>query len=73
MILYTPMQLELVLEGLENMSAPNTREIRRQGVPMVVEDVGSGKVKVTRLLSTDPKDYLLNDISPGNIIDIDCH
>ena len=40
---------------------------------MVVEDVGSGKVKVTRLLSTDPKDYLLNDISPGNIIDIDCH
>ncbi|WP_104372481.1 YlzJ-like family protein [Desulfocucumis palustris] len=70
MILYTPMQLELVIDGIEEMRPPSCREICIGGVQMLVEDVGSGSVRVVKLLSTDPGHYLLPDYKPGNIIDI---
>ena len=70
MILYTPMQLELVLDGIEEMRPPSYREINIGGVQMLVEDVGPGAVRVIKLLSTDPGHYLISDYKPGNTIDI---
>ena len=68
MILYTPMQLELVVEGLEEMKEPAARLVEIGGVPLIIEDTGSGEGKVVRLLSTDPQDYLRTDLYPGTVI-----
>jgi hypothetical protein len=65
MILYTPMQLELVLEGMEEMKKPEVREVDVNGVPALVQDEGLGKGKVVKLLSTDPKDYMNPNLIPG--------
>lgn len=68
MILYTPMQLELVLEGLEDMKEIPAREITIHGVPLLIHDVGPGEGRVVKLLSTDPRHYLRVDLYPGAVI-----
>ncbi len=68
MILYTPMQLELVVEGLEEMKEPAVRLVEIGGVPLIIEDTGPGKGRVARLLSTNPQDYLRTDLYPGAVI-----
>lgn len=68
MILYTPMQLELVLEGFDTTKYPEYKIIEYEGVAMLVEDVDSGKKKIIKLLSTNPYDYLRPELSPGNLI-----
>jgi len=69
MILYTPMQLELVLEGFDKVNYPDYQEVNYNGVPMVVEDAGFGKKKIVKLLSTNPYDYLKKDLFPGSLIE----
>ncbi len=71
MILYTPMQLELVLAGIEQMDRPAERKVTINGIPALVQDTGGGKSGLVRLLSTDPADYLRKDLSPGTIVKID--
>lgn len=68
MILYTPMQLELVLEGFDTTRYPDYKEIEYQGVAMVVESEGFGRQKIVKLLSTNPFDYLKPELAPGSII-----
>jgi hypothetical protein len=63
------MQLELVLEGLEEMRPPDYRQVYYRGVPMLVEQTGGGMRKIARLLSTDPVDYLKVENTPGNYLD----
>jgi hypothetical protein len=63
------MQLELVLEGLDKMSDPGYGQVCHQGVPMLVERTGQGRVRVARLLSTDPADYLKAQYVPGSILE----
>jgi hypothetical protein len=41
MILYTPMQLELVLAGLEQMKHYPERKVTVNGVPALVRNVGA--------------------------------
>ncbi|MHB1042110.1 MAG: YlzJ-like family protein [Eubacteriales bacterium] len=69
MILYTPMQLELVLEGFDKTQYPDYEKIEYDGVSMLVERTCQGKKKVVKLLSTDPKDYLRPDLIPGSELD----
>jgi len=69
MILYTPMQLELVLEGFDKIEYPDYQEIKYDGVSMVVEDAGFGRKKIVKLLSTNPYDYLRTDLFPGKLIE----
>ena len=53
MILYTPLQLELVLEGFDKTKYPEYKEIQYKGVPVLVEGLDSGKQRIVKLLSTD--------------------
>jgi hypothetical protein len=68
-ILYTPMQLELVLEGLDKTEYPNYEKIEYDGVSMLVERTNLGQRKIVKLLSTKPRDYLRQDLFPGAIIE----
>lgn len=69
MILYTPMQLELVLEGFDQTEYPDYRKIEYNGVPLLVEGAGFGQKRVVKLLSTNPFDYLKPELSPGSLIE----
>jgi len=68
-ILWTPMQLELVFEGLEKMSDTGYRHVCHRGVHMLVEKNSDGGARVARLLSTDPRDYLKAEYVPGNMLE----
>ena len=69
MILYTPMQLELVLEGFDTTEYPVQQEALYGGVPVLLEYTAGGKKKIAKLLSTNPYDYLRPDLYPGKIIE----
>jgi hypothetical protein len=59
------MQLELVLDGLEEMKHPVVREVLVDGVQMLIEETGPGSGRVHRVLSTNPAHYLRPDFKPG--------
>jgi len=63
-ILWTPMQLELVLAGSDRGPAPE-REVLVDGVRAIVRETGFGEVEIVRLLSTDAMDYLEPGLAPG--------
>lgn len=69
MILYTPMQLELVLEGFDTTKYPDYEEKNIEGVPVLVEDAGFGRKRIVKLLSTNPFDYLKPELLPGSLIE----
>lgn len=69
MILYTPMQLELVLEGFDQSTYPVYQEVNYDGVSMLVENADHGRKKIVKLLSTKPSDYLKSELYPGNFIE----
>jgi hypothetical protein len=66
MILYTPLPLERVLEGWDRVAAGV--EVEAGGARLLVEPCGPGLARVVRLLSTDPRDYLRPEFSPGAVL-----
>jgi len=66
MILYTPMPLEAVLEGIENVD--DLQEIQLNGITMQVKVMDTGKAQIVRLISPNPQDYLNPSYAPGNYI-----
>ena len=72
MILYTPMQLELVLAGLDQMDHSSDRKVTIKGVPAIVRKNSTGKEEIVQLLSTNPYDFLREDLAPGTQIIPDC-
>lgn len=65
MILYTPMQLELVFAGMEEQQVSTEREVVINNSTLIVKDSSPGKARVVRLISTNPYDYLKPEYMPG--------
>lgn len=45
-------------------------EMMYNGIPILVEHDGGRALRIDRILSTNPSDYLHNDIQPGTVIPI---
>lgn len=69
MIIYTPMPLELVFEGMDQPSIP-LQELDYGDTKLLVEPVGLNQGKVVRLISTQPMDYLNPQYQPGTIVNL---
>lgn len=69
MILYTVVPLEDVLNGLEN-AGRDLLELEYGGLKMQVSRISPDRVKIERILSTDPFVYLRHDIQPGMILEM---
>lgn len=68
-IIYTPLPPEVVLEGMDK-EYPQCQEISYNGAKLLVEPYGPDKYKIVRLISTNPRDYLRNDLQPGTEINL---
>ncbi|MGI6066061.1 MAG: YlzJ-like family protein [Bacillota bacterium] len=68
MLLWTVIPEEVVLEGVEKPR--QFRQIKYQNRDVVVEMGEEGMGTVVQVLSTDPRDFLLTDITPGKKIPI---
>lgn len=66
MILYTPYPIEQVLEGYEEIQAPE--EINYNGIMMQVEMLSRSEARIVRLISPVPEHYLNASYAPGTII-----
>lgn len=69
MILYTVVPLEDVLNGLEAVGK-DLLELDYGGFKMQVSPISPNKVKIERILSTDPFAYLRQDIQPGMVLEM---
>lgn len=69
-MLWTIMPLETVMEGNGSFQPSYSELPWHNGGTLLVESLGSGKVKVVRLISTDPNHYLNPDLRPGNIMEL---
>lgn len=66
MILYTPLPLEQVLEGMDKKY--NYKEIDVEGVKLLIEPIDIDQGKIVRVISSNPQDFLKPNLSPGSII-----
>ena len=69
MILYTIVPHELIFEAEQEFSN-NQENFYYKGIFVTVERMGLNRYKVVSLLSTNPKDYLIDEIQPGKMIEI---
>ena len=68
MILYSVIDPDFVFEGWDDYE-PEYKEIKlSDSVNMIVEDINKEEVKIVKLISSDPQDYLNDEYSPGSII-----
>jgi hypothetical protein len=67
MVLYTPMPLEVVLEGIDAVTPLEFQEIEYKGITMLVSPEQQ-MYRIQRVISTDPQDYINPDFQPGNLI-----
>ncbi|MDF2876547.1 MAG: YlzJ-like protein [Sporomusa sp.] len=65
MVLWTVMPMEAVFPQDYN---PTYEDIEFAGTKMVVEKTSVDEYRVIRILSTDPQDYLRQDIQPGTVL-----
>lgn len=63
-IIYTPLPIELVLEGIDK-DGPPYQELEVGGAKLLVEQVNTDTCRVVRLISTNPADYLKEEFQPG--------
>ncbi|MBC7344461.1 MAG: YlzJ-like family protein [Clostridia bacterium] len=63
MLLYTPLPLELVLQGIENQ--PRYAEIKLGRLLVTVEEMGFNRARIISITSTNPADYLDPRFQPG--------
>ncbi|MCI0183644.1 MAG: YlzJ-like family protein [Acidibacillus sp.] len=71
MILWSIVPIETVLEGYDDPSRQAKLEaIEYRGATLMVEWIGYGQMRIHRLISPRPADYLREDFSPGKILDV---
>lgn len=63
------MPSEVILDGLDAEPRP-AMEMRHHGRLLLVEPVTANQVRLVRLISTDPADYLHPSFQPGRIVDL---
>jgi hypothetical protein len=66
MTLWSVIPTELVLSNAD--SPPLYEEIQCNNIKLLVEKIGPTQCKVSRLLTTNPQDYLHPTIQPGRIL-----
>lgn len=69
MILYTIVPHELIFE-VEQEFSNNQENFYYKGIMVTVERMALNRYKIVNILSTDPKDYLIDEIQPGKMIEI---
>ncbi|WP_110929470.1 YlzJ-like family protein [Bacillus massiliglaciei] len=67
MTLYTIIPEEMIFEDQPEMRQ-NLFEIQLGGIPVQVEHDGGQSLRIERILSTDPADFLHHHIQPGKTI-----
>jgi hypothetical protein len=66
MLIYTPMPMELILEGLDD--SRDYRQVEVHGVTMIVEKISDHESKIVQIISTDPRVFLDSNLQPGTSI-----
>ncbi|HZG86770.1 YlzJ-like family protein [Paenibacillus sp.] len=66
MILYTPLPLEQIFQGIEDLKSPV--DIAMADITMQVEPVSATEARIVRLISPRAEDYLNPAYAPGRII-----
>jgi len=63
-VLYTLLDPAVILAGMDK-EGPPYQEIEVGGVKLLVEQQTMDTCRIVRLISTNPRDYLNNELQPG--------
>lgn len=71
-MLYTIVPLEIIFAdeepSIESIADHQEVELNQEGIRLMVQQSVSGQYKISRLISTNPQDYLRAEWQPGSII-----
>ncbi len=69
MLLYTVIPIESIFDSdSNNESPPDEVEIDQGRTSLLAQSLPGGQYKITRIISTDPQDYLKPEWQPGTIM-----
>lgn len=76
-MLYTIIPVEYIFEPEEadedepgKKDKDDDEEIKREGISLMVQHLSPGQAKITRIISTNPNDYLRPEWQPGSMMTI---
>lgn len=69
MILHTTIPEQLIFSN-EEIKESKEMMVNYRGIPIVVERMNHDQMKICRILSTNPNDYLQTELTPGTIISL---
>jgi hypothetical protein len=64
-MLYSPIPEEVIFQDVVWAAVKPKKLVQYQGVNVEVEVSESGEVKIERIISTNPEDYLIAALQPG--------
>jgi beta-lactam-binding protein with PASTA domain len=67
-MIYSPIPEEAIFQDVIWAAAKPKKLLQYQGVYVEVEELSSGEIKIERIVSTDPDDYLIAALQPGSKI-----
>ncbi|TCL61545.1 YlzJ-like protein [Hydrogenispora ethanolica] len=71
MLLYTVIPPELIFEDDSGENSPcEPVEVKKGAVSLMVQPLSAGQGRITRVISTDPQDFLNPEWQPGTIMSI---
>ncbi|HZK34526.1 MAG TPA: YlzJ-like family protein [Bacillota bacterium] len=75
MSLYTIMDIDYIMDGCslvkeEQREGPTYQELDYKGIKLEALCVSNNKYIVNRIISTDPRHYLIEEIQPGAEIEL---
>ncbi|WP_371371197.1 YlzJ-like family protein [Sporomusa aerivorans] len=65
MVLWTIMPVEMIFQQEAEESQNNYEEVEYAGAKVMVERINDNKCRIVRIISSNPMDYLRDDIQPG--------
>ena len=68
MTYYTVLPLEIMLQDEIYQGSQSQEMFKKDGIQFIGERLPNGAVKVNRIISTDPNDYLSEILAPGAVI-----
>ena len=70
MLIWSVIPNHIIWETQKKEETEQMKVMKIKGTQVMVEPVGNGKGRIRQVLSTNPTDFLKEDLSPGSIVQL---
>ncbi len=70
MLIWSVIPSQIIWQSEETEQKPQSKITEVKGVKVLVEPLADGKGRICQVLSTNPNDFLREELTPGSIVNL---